>query len=79
MGMTMAEKILARASNRERVQPGEFVTAKIDRLMGHDLTYYVGSEIMARNGYQKVWDPDKLWRLLTTPFPLRISAMRSPL
>jgi len=60
MGLTMAEKILARASGRERVQPGEFVTAKIDMLMGHDLTFFVGSQLMSQNGYHKVWDPDKI-------------------
>jgi 3-isopropylmalate/(R)-2-methylmalate dehydratase large subunit len=69
MGMTMAEKILARASEREKVQPGEFVTAKIDRLMGHDLTFYVGSEIMAQNGYHKVWDPDKIVAIIDHAVP----------
>ena len=29
MGMTMAEKVLARASDRDRVHPGEFVTGNI--------------------------------------------------
>ena len=69
MGMTMAEKILARASDRERVQPGEFVTAKIDMLMGHDLTFYIGSEIMIQNGYHKVWDPDKIVAIIDHAVP----------
>jgi homoaconitase/3-isopropylmalate dehydratase large subunit len=30
MGMTMAEKILARASKRDQVSPNEFVTANLD-------------------------------------------------
>jgi 3-isopropylmalate/(R)-2-methylmalate dehydratase large subunit len=60
MGLTMAEKILARSSGRDSVQPGEFVAPKIDMLMGHDLTFFVGYEKMLQNGYHKVWDPDKV-------------------
>ena len=33
MGMTIAEKILARKSGLKEVRPGQFVTAKIDLLM----------------------------------------------
>ena len=32
-GMTMAEKVLAAAAGRKEVRPGQFVVAKIDRLM----------------------------------------------
>ena len=60
MGMTMAEKVLARASGRDGVQPGEFVTAKVDILMGHDLSFSTGYETMIQNGYHKVWDPEKI-------------------
>jgi len=60
MGMTMAEKILARASGRKAVRPGEFVTAKIDIIMGHDLSFYAGYNAMIQSGFHKVWDPDKI-------------------
>jgi 3-isopropylmalate/(R)-2-methylmalate dehydratase large subunit len=60
MGMTMAEKVLARASGQDRVQSGEFVTAKVDIAMGHDLSFYMGYETMLQNGYHKVWDPEKI-------------------
>lgn len=60
MGMTMAEKVLARASGQESVQAGEFVTAKVDIVMGHDLSFYMGYETMLQNGYHKVWDPEKI-------------------
>jgi len=33
MGMTMAEKVLARAGWKAQVKPGEYVTAKIDQVM----------------------------------------------
>ena len=36
MGMTLSEKIIARASARERVQPGEIVTCEVDLAMMHD-------------------------------------------
>jgi 3-isopropylmalate/(R)-2-methylmalate dehydratase large subunit len=60
MGMTMAEKVLARASGRETVQPQEFVTANIDILMGHDRSFYSGYKAMVENGCNSVWDPDKI-------------------
>ena len=36
MGMTMAEKVLARASGRKEVKPGEYVTAKVDQVMSQE-------------------------------------------
>jgi 3-isopropylmalate/(R)-2-methylmalate dehydratase large subunit len=60
MGMTMAEKVLARASGRDVVHPGEYVTANIDILMGHDLSFYSGYEAMTQSGHDKVWNPDKI-------------------
>lgn len=36
MGMTIAEKILARASGRERVAPGDLVTVKVDTVVLFD-------------------------------------------
>ncbi|MEM3703905.1 MAG: 3-isopropylmalate dehydratase large subunit [Candidatus Bathyarchaeia archaeon] len=35
---TVAEKILAKASNRKRVEPGEFVVANVDFVFAHDGT-----------------------------------------
>jgi 3-isopropylmalate/(R)-2-methylmalate dehydratase large subunit len=37
MGMTLAEKILARASGKDRVVAGEFVVAEVDLAMTHDI------------------------------------------
>jgi hypothetical protein len=37
--MTMEEKILARASKRDQVSRNEFVTAWLDLVMGHDLSF----------------------------------------
>ncbi|MDP8909438.1 MAG: 3-isopropylmalate dehydratase large subunit, partial [Chloroflexota bacterium] len=38
MGMTMAEKILARHAGVERVEPGELIEAEVDLMMGNDIT-----------------------------------------
>jgi len=38
MGMTLVEKILAKASGRRSVSPGDIVMAKIDVAMVHDIT-----------------------------------------
>jgi 3-isopropylmalate/(R)-2-methylmalate dehydratase large subunit len=61
MGMTMTEKILARAGGRDSVRPGEIVLAKIDFAMGHDLTIPPAGKIMREQmGADKVWDPERV-------------------
>ncbi|MBI4082830.1 MAG: 3-isopropylmalate dehydratase large subunit [Candidatus Lambdaproteobacteria bacterium] len=60
MGMTMAEKILARASGRERVTPGEYVIARVDKIMGHDNSFLHAYEILQANGFTRVADPDRI-------------------
>ena len=58
--MTIAEKILARASGRERVSPGEIVEAKIDIAMVHDLTGPLTVQALREIGVKKVWDPRRI-------------------
>src|SRR5256886_14762494 len=61
MGMTMTEKILARASGRESVKPGDLLLAKVDFAMGHSLTIPPGGKIMrGQMGAEKVWHPGRL-------------------
>ncbi len=68
MGMTLAEKILARASGREVVKPGEYVTADIDLAMAHEgfAAVYLG---LLGAGIDRVWDPDKIVVLLDHAVP----------
>ncbi len=68
MGMTLAEKILARASGREDVEPGEYVTADIDLAMAHEgfAAVYLG---LIGAGINKVWNPDKIVVLLDHAAP----------
>ncbi|MDI6884384.1 MAG: 3-isopropylmalate dehydratase large subunit [Hadesarchaea archaeon] len=60
MPMTIAEKILARASGRKRVSPGEIVEAKVDVAMAHDLTAPLAIEALHKMGVKRVWDPSKV-------------------
>jgi 3-isopropylmalate/(R)-2-methylmalate dehydratase large subunit len=58
--MTVTEKILARASGRKEVSPGEIVEAKIDIAMVHDLTGPLTVESFRRLGAERVWDPRRV-------------------
>jgi len=61
VGMTLSEKILARACGREHVSPGEVIFAKVDVLMSHDpCTPGVASVFKKEFGAQaKVWDKQR--------------------
>ena len=60
MSMTMAEKILAKASGKSEVKAGEIVMANIDVAMTHDLTGPLSVESFEKIGVSKVWDPEKI-------------------
>jgi 3-isopropylmalate/(R)-2-methylmalate dehydratase large subunit len=59
MGMTLAEKILARASGREKVVPDEIVIARVDVAMSHENADVVRKSFI-EIGVEKVWDPNKI-------------------
>lgn len=59
MTMTMAETILARASGRDAVAPGEFVTAALDRVVAHEGLALVALN-MEKAGIKKIWDPERV-------------------
>ena len=61
MGMTMAEKIIARAAKKSRVEPGQFVWADVDTAMMDDLLgpRVVIAEHIKRLG-NTIWDRDKV-------------------
>jgi len=58
--MTVTEKILAAHAGREYVSPGELVNARIDVIMGHDLSTPLAIYEMEAIGANKVFDPDKI-------------------
>ena len=58
MGMTMTEKILARASGQGKVKPGEYIWAKVDG------TAVIGGRWVKRLeslGVEKLFDPDRIY------------------
>jgi homoaconitate hydratase family protein len=59
MGMTLAEKILARASGRERVWPDQIVVARVDLAMSHENADLVRKGFL-EIGLARVWDPSRI-------------------
>lgn len=57
--MTMTEKILARASGRDRVSPGEIISARVDMSMTHARLGNLFFRTFKELGL-KVWDPARL-------------------
>lgn len=57
--MTIAEKILARASGRKKVMPNEIVMARVDKAMSHE-----NADVVLRSfkdiGLEKVWDNERI-------------------
>jgi 3-isopropylmalate/(R)-2-methylmalate dehydratase large subunit len=77
MSMTMAERILARASGRTSVVPGEFITAKIDRFLCHESFAAVYNDLK-KCGFDRINDPEKLTVVLDHYIPaptVRISGI----
>lgn len=60
MGMTITEKIFARASGHEQVAPGQLVDANIDVVMCHDVTTPPAISMLAARGIDRVFDPEKI-------------------
>ena len=60
MGMTMTQKILARAAGVERCRAGELLMCKLDRVLGTDITAPVAINEFHRMGAVKVFDPAKI-------------------
>ncbi len=58
--MTMAEKILAKASGNKESEAGEIIMANIDVAMTHDLTGPLSVESFEKIGLKQVWDPEKI-------------------
>lgn len=60
MGMTMTQKILALHCGRESVKAGELVNARLDLVMGSDVTAPIAIKAMEKYGMDKVFDPSKI-------------------
>jgi 3-isopropylmalate/(R)-2-methylmalate dehydratase large subunit len=58
--MNLVEKILARASGKDKVEPGEVVVAKVDRLIMHDLSGYLTSKVYEEKVGLPIPDPKRV-------------------
>ena len=57
---TMSEKILARASDKPKVEAGDIIIGNIDVAMTHDLTGPLSIQAFEKIGCEKVWDSFKI-------------------
>ncbi|MBM3183240.1 MAG: 3-isopropylmalate dehydratase large subunit [Chloroflexi bacterium] len=58
--MTLAEKILAAHSGKDRVSPGEFINARVDLVLSNDITAPLAIKEFQRLGVNKVFDSKKV-------------------
>ena len=60
MGMTMTQKILARAAGLAEVHAGDLIEADLDLVLGNDITSPVAIHEMDRFSSDRVFDKDKI-------------------
>jgi len=60
MGMTITEKILAKATGKEKVVPGELISANVDVILFIDVTGPPAVSMLAEKGMDKVFDKEKI-------------------
>lgn len=60
MGATITEKILTAHAGVAEVNTGDLINAKIDIVMGHDLSIPLAIDELERIGADKVFDPERI-------------------
>ena len=60
MGMTMTQKILAHHAGVENVIPGQLIKAKLDMILGNDITTPVAINEFRKIGVNRVFDVNKV-------------------
>ncbi|MBS3886205.1 MAG: 3-isopropylmalate dehydratase large subunit [Firmicutes bacterium] len=60
MGMTIAEKILAQHAGKDVVRPGELITARVDMVLGNDITSPLAINEFKKIGVNRVFDKDRI-------------------
>ena len=68
MAMTMTQKILAAHAGLESVRAGQLIMAKLDMVLGNDITSPVAINEFNRNGFTSVFDTEKIWDPLRLPY-----------
>ena len=60
MGMTMTEKLLAAHAGLPAVKAGDLIEAKLDLVLGNDVTTPVAVGVFEEAGFDRVFDKDKI-------------------
>ena len=60
MGMTMTQKILAKHASLDHVEVGQLIEAKVDMVLGNDITTPVAITEFEKAGFTQVFDKDKI-------------------
>ena len=60
MGMTMTQKILAKHAGLDSVVEGQLIRAKLDMVLGNDITSPVAINEFQKNGFDSVFDRTKI-------------------
>ena len=71
MGMTMTQKILARAAGLPSVQAGQLIEGKLDLVLGNDITTPVAITEFEKAGLTKVFDREKIAIVLDHSTPCK--------
>jgi 3-isopropylmalate/(R)-2-methylmalate dehydratase large subunit len=67
MGMTIIEKLLARAAGKDKVSVGDIVTVKVDQAVTLDSTFSIPGRFPIP---EKVWDPEKIALVFDHTIPI---------
>jgi len=60
MGQTITQKILAAHCGKETVEPGELINARLDVVLGNDITAPIAIEEFAKIGAETVFDKERV-------------------
>ena len=60
MGMTMSQKILAAHAGVSEVKSGQLIMAKLDMVLGNDITSPVAINEFEKYGVDRVFSKDKI-------------------
>ncbi len=60
MGMTMTQKILAAHAGLDAVKAGDLIEAKLDIVLGNDVTTPVAVDVFDKAGFSHVFDKDRI-------------------
>ncbi|MFP4017470.1 MAG: 3-isopropylmalate dehydratase large subunit [Halanaerobiales bacterium] len=60
MGMTMVEKIIAAHTDNDKVKAGQIVNARVDMVLGNDVTTPVAIKEFNKIGVDRVFDKDRV-------------------